>query len=59
MTTAAELTDAELLGPEACRAADALAASAPPLTPQQRADLAVLLRRPRRGRAAGQHRDVA
>jgi hypothetical protein len=59
MTSSPEVTDEELLGVEACRAADALAASAPPLTPQQRADLAVLLRRPRRKPVAAQQRDVA
>lgn len=58
MSAGPELTDEELLGVEACRAAEALAAAAPPLTPQQRADLAVLLRRPRK-RQRLVERDVA
>jgi hypothetical protein len=45
---ARDLTDEEILGVEACRVADAIAAAAPPFTPQQRDDLAVLLRRSRR-----------
>ena len=35
------------LGPAAVAAAYELAENAPPLTPQQRAELAVILRRPR------------
>ena len=38
-------SDEEILGADACRAADALAAAAPPVAPQQRNDLAALLRR--------------
>jgi hypothetical protein len=45
--TARDLTDEDILGVEACRVADAIAAAAPPFSPQQRDDLAVLLRRTR------------
>lgn len=45
--TKARAPSAETLEPEARRAADAIAAAAPPLTPRQRDDLAVLLRRSR------------
>ena len=41
-----ERTAEDILGPAACEAAEAIAASAPPFTPQQRDDLAVLLRDP-------------
>jgi len=39
------------LGPDAVAAAYELAENAPPLTPEQRAELAVILRRPRTQRA--------
>lgn len=57
MTTPAAraLTDEEILGVEACRVADAIAAAAPPFTPQQRDDLAVLLRRSRRPKNESAH----
>lgn len=50
MTTpeACDVTDEDILGVEACRVADAIAAAAPLFTAQQRDDLAVLLRRSRR-----------
>ena len=47
-TARRDISDEELLGPAACRVADELAAAAPPLSPQQRDDLAVLLRRAHR-----------
>lgn len=52
-------TDEDILGLEACRVADAIAAAAPPLTPRQRDDLAVLLRRHPRRTAEPASRNVA
>lgn len=37
----------DILGPAACEVADAIAAAAPPLTAQQRENLAALFRRTR------------
>ena len=59
VTRECDLTDEEILGEAGCRAADAIAASAPPLTPEQRDFFAVLVRRSRLKDRPVPHRDVA
>jgi hypothetical protein len=54
-----DLSDEELLGEAGCRAADAIAAAAPPLTPEQRDFFAGLVRRSRLKDRPVPHRDVA
>jgi hypothetical protein len=54
-----DLSDKEILGEAGCQAAAAIAAAAPPLTPEQRDFLAMLLHRPPPAVRPAPNRDVA